>query len=125
MKNGIAQRVDIEDIDDDDFEEALEELLSNPMYRNRATQMSKIFRDQPQEPLDRALWWVEYILRNPDVTHLRNPRLHEMDFFVKHSFDVILVLTAVVVVSLLVLIKIIICVLSTKKLKSDQKVKRN
>lgn len=32
---------------------------------------SRLFKDRPQHPADTALWWVEYVLRNKDTSHLR------------------------------------------------------
>jgi ribosomal protein L22 len=33
---------------------------------------SKIFKDRPTKPVDTALWWVEYVLRNEDTSHLKS-----------------------------------------------------
>lgn len=34
---------------------------------------SRRFRDQPIKPLDLAIWWTEYIIRDPNPTHLKSP----------------------------------------------------
>lgn len=33
--------------------------------------LRNVLRDQPMEPLDKAVWWTEYVLRHKDTSHLR------------------------------------------------------
>lgn len=30
-------------------------------------------RDQPEKPIDRAMWWTEHVLRHGGARHLRSP----------------------------------------------------
>ncbi|CAG7650911.1 unnamed protein product, partial [Allacma fusca] len=43
---------------------AINEAVNNPSYRETAQTLSKIFLDQETKPLDRAVFWVEYVLRH-------------------------------------------------------------
>lgn len=36
-------------------------------------QLRNIINDQPQSPLDKAIWWTEYVIRNKGAKHLRSP----------------------------------------------------
>ena len=42
---------------------AIEEVLHNDKYQRSVTRLSGLIMDQPQHPLDRTVWWMEYILR--------------------------------------------------------------
>ena len=42
---------------------AIEEVLDNDKYQRSVTRLSDLIMDQPQHPLDRTVWWMEYILR--------------------------------------------------------------
>lgn len=53
---------------------------------------SKHFRDQPELPLERALWWVEWILRNPNSNHLKSPANTKLNGIQSNSYDVISVI---------------------------------
>jgi glucuronosyltransferase len=40
--------------------------------------VSELMRDQKERPLDRAVYWIEYVIRHHGAQHLRSPslRLH-------------------------------------------------
>jgi glucuronosyltransferase len=50
--------------------------------------MSQRFRDQPELPLTRAVWWIEWALRNPKPEHMASPVL-PLGFIRSHSLDVL------------------------------------
>lgn len=49
---------------------------------------SKRFRDQPEKPIERAVWWTEYILRNPNPVHLQSP-VPKIGFLRSNLFDIV------------------------------------
>lgn len=50
------------------------------------TQASQAFQDRPQKPLDSAIWWIEYSLRNSDTSALK-PRGIQDNWFARRSLD--------------------------------------
>uniref|UniRef100_A0A1I8Q5P2 UDP-glucuronosyltransferase n=1 Tax=Stomoxys calcitrans TaxID=35570 RepID=A0A1I8Q5P2_STOCA len=50
----------------------LNDLLATDRYRREAKLKSKQFRDQQNPPLERAIYWIEYVLRFQGAHHLRN-----------------------------------------------------
>lgn len=118
----MGLKVDIRYLKKEELKSSLLELLTDKKYSEKAQQLSRNFRDQPEKPIERALWWIEYVLRNPDVSFLKNKQLSQMNFFAKHSIDVIAFLTVMLLVILLLAIKIICCLIRKKNQK--QKVKK-
>lgn len=98
----------------DEFKVTLKEMLTNPVYQETARRRSHLFRDQKETPMERALWWIDYVLRNPNITHLKNSKLDGMNFIVKHSIDVIGVLMVLVVLLVIVSLKCIKIVLGRR-----------
>lgn len=121
VKAGIARRVDLSSIADPTFKETLEVMLTDLTYYKTAQRKANLFRDQPEKPINRALWWIEYVLRNPDVSHLKSRKLMDMNFVVKHSIDVILIIGSVVALLLFVVLKVILCLVRSSR--SSRKIK--
>ncbi|KAG8237104.1 UDP-glycosyltransferase [Ladona fulva] len=50
---------------------ALNEVIGNPRYRRNALSRREILLDNPQTPMERAVWFIEYIARHKGAPHLR------------------------------------------------------
>lgn len=94
------------------------------MYKENIKVMSKYLKDQKELPLDRALWWIEWVLRNPNsyvVNHGKN-----LNFFQIQSIDVISVLTvtalALTYILWLLVKKIVIFTFQGKKNENKTKI---
>lgn len=97
---------------EESFANAIEEVLSNPSwvlkyiiwllfwifsnvffirFQEKAMIQSSVYRDQPMKPLDRAVYWVEYVIQNGGAKHLKSVSigLNDLQYFL---FDVSLVL---------------------------------
>lgn len=111
----MAIKLDVRKIKKEELKSTILELLNNEKYSARAKIRSNNFRDQKETPIERALWWIDYIARNPDVTFLKSPKLEGMNYFVKHSVDVIAFLTIVTLLVLYVIAKIILIIIRSQK----------
>ncbi|XP_056308168.1 UDP-glucuronosyltransferase 2A3-like [Danio aesculapii] len=98
---GTAKIVDIATLDRAVFLEALKEVLHNPFYRENMQRLSKLHHDQPMKPLDRAIFWIEFVIRNKGAPHLRGQSFR-MSWIEYQSIDVILTLMVMVFVFALV-----------------------
>jgi glucuronosyltransferase len=70
------------------------EILNNDTYSENMKAKSKLFRDQREMPLARAIWWIEFVLRNPNKT---SQKLMNLNYFQYHSFDVVLTLISIMI----------------------------
>ncbi|XP_043654122.1 UDP-glycosyltransferase UGT5-like isoform X2 [Drosophila teissieri] len=68
---GMAEVLDINQLDVDTLVKTIIELIENPKYALNANKISMTFKDRPMSPLDTAVWWTEYALRNRDISHIR------------------------------------------------------
>ncbi|XP_070138045.1 UDP-glucosyltransferase 2 [Drosophila bipectinata] len=64
----------------------IQELLENPSYAKAAQTKSRLFRDQKETALERAIWWTEYVLRNDGATHMRCAS-RDLSFVQFHGLD--------------------------------------
>lgn len=97
VQSGIALKVDFHSFNSEKLRKAIVEVLHNPKYRKNVQQKSKLFRDQPEKPLERAVWWCEYILRNPKITHLKHAEF-SLPFLGSHFWDIKCILIVILVI---------------------------
>lgn len=66
---------------------ALNEVITNPKYTKIVKDMSARFRDRPQDPLQTAKYWVEYVIRNKGAYYLQSPAL-KLSTIERYNLDV-------------------------------------
>ncbi|XP_043762515.1 UDP-glucuronosyltransferase 2B4-like isoform X1 [Cervus elaphus] len=101
---GAAVRLDLQTMSSRDLLNALKEVINNPSYKEKAVWLSTIHHDQPVKPLDRAVFWIEFVMRHKGAKHLR-PAAHDLTWFQYHSLDVIGFLLACVATVVFVITK--------------------
>ncbi|BET02818.1 glucuronosyltransferase [Nesidiocoris tenuis] len=65
---------------------ALGELLHNPVYKREAERRAKLFYDRPKQPVDEAIYWIEYVLRHGNALL---PQSVYLPFYKLYLLDVI------------------------------------
>ncbi|XP_061384702.1 UDP-glucosyltransferase 2-like [Danaus plexippus] len=108
--HGIGKKLLIEDLDENSFKETILSVISNSSYRENVVRLRKIMRDETQTPLEKAVWWTEYVIRHKGAAHLRARGAH-MPWTEYYEINLIIVLisilfivTAVLVVTLKLII---------------------
>ncbi|XP_063922007.1 UDP-glycosyltransferase UGT5-like isoform X2 [Zophobas morio] len=66
--NGVASVVSFSKLSEETLFEAVNETLKNPSYRNNAKRLSSMIKDRPIEPLELAMYWIEYTMRHSGMT---------------------------------------------------------
>ncbi|KAM4577435.1 UDP-glucuronosyltransferase 2B31-like [Odontesthes bonariensis] len=91
---GVAKVLDIATVNKDIFLEALKEVLYEPSYQEKMKKLSSLHRDQPMKPMDRAMFWIEFVMRHKGAAHLRTES-YKMSMIQYHSIDVMAFLLAI------------------------------
>lgn len=100
---GVAKVLDIATVNKDNFLEALKEVLYEPSYREKMKVLSSLHRDQPMKPLDRAMFWIEFVMRHKGAAHLRTES-YKMSTIQYYSIDVVAFLLALTVLGCVVFV---------------------
>lgn len=50
----------------------IEELANSEKYKENIRHLNHLITDQPMSSKDRAVWWIEYVIRHGGTSHLRN-----------------------------------------------------
>jgi len=87
VNKNVGLQVDWHDMTGETLHKAIMTVLENPIYQNSVTELSDLIMDQPQHPLDRSIWWLEYLLRHPKNLNMR-PVTHDLYWFQYFLLDV-------------------------------------
>uniref|UniRef100_A0A182X245 UDP-glucuronosyltransferase n=1 Tax=Anopheles quadriannulatus TaxID=34691 RepID=A0A182X245_ANOQN len=123
MARGVGRRLSIENLNQQELIDTIREVMTNESYRTNMKRMSSLFRDQPEHPLDRAVWWIEWVLRHPDSTELLTHG-SRLNWFVKYSYDVLIPLFAAIALvchGLFFLVRRLFCRRTVRKASGKQK----
>ncbi|CAL7940607.1 unnamed protein product [Xylocopa violacea] len=105
----VAILLPLDNINEHTLSAALDKVLHDPSYRESAKKASQIFRDRPMNPLDEAVYWIEYVLRNgPDSLKSRGVNLSWFQFY---QIDVYVFLIACSILAIylsVVLLKLVV-----------------
>ncbi|XP_038175760.1 UDP-glucuronosyltransferase 2B17-like [Arvicola amphibius] len=88
VAKGAAVSLDFRTMTKTDLLSTLEAIIDNPVYKENAMWLSTIHHDQPMKPLDRVIFWIEFIMHHKGAKHLR-PLAHNLTWYQYHSLDVI------------------------------------
>ncbi|KAJ8727686.1 hypothetical protein PYW07_001805 [Mythimna separata] len=86
----IGVRLDMETLTEENFKRAINTTIGDDSYRRNMERFRSLIQDEPQKPLERAVWWTEYVLRHGGAKHLRSPSAN-MSWW--HYLELELVLT--------------------------------
>ncbi|CAH1286162.1 unnamed protein product [Diabrotica balteata] len=119
---GLGVQVDYKTLTKDILKNAILEVAQNPKYKEEMKKAKAILLDQPMKGVEKAVWWIEYVIRHKGAKHLRSPAA-DMSFFEYFMVDVVLFLLtciAVVLYSAYKLLTVLRAMLrSSKKIKKQ------
>ncbi|XP_066297919.1 UDP-glucuronosyltransferase 2B7-like [Branchiostoma lanceolatum] len=72
VARGLGVRLDIKDLTEKELLQSIKTVLYNDSFKANAVRASRIMLDQPQQPMERAVWWIEYVIRHGGLSHLRS-----------------------------------------------------
>ncbi|CAO2639486.1 UDP-glucuronosyltransferase 2A2 [Lemmus lemmus] len=120
---GAAVEVNMNTMSSADFLNAVRTVINDPSYKENAMRLSRIHHDQPVKPLDRAVFWIEFVMCHKGAKHLR-VAAQDLSWFQYHSLDVIAFLLACVASAIFLIAKCCLFVFQ-KFAKTRKKRKRD
>lgn len=109
VQKGVGKKMFFSDLTQDKFMSLILELSETASYKVASIKLAQNLHDQKESPLERAVWWVEWMLRNPKADHLKSPMI-ESNVFAQHSIDIISFIVLMAASLLLIFIKITLIV---------------
>ncbi|XP_063226038.1 UDP-glycosyltransferase UGT5-like [Bacillus rossius redtenbacheri] len=69
---GFAERVEYKTVTADQLLTTIQKVINDPRYKENAQRLSRLMKDRPDSPLERAVFWTEYVIRHRGAPHLRS-----------------------------------------------------
>ncbi|XP_017315335.1 UDP-glucuronosyltransferase 2C1 isoform X1 [Ictalurus punctatus] len=105
---GAAVMLDFNKIETNDLKQAVDDVINNPSYKESMMRLSRIHHDQPMKPLDQAVFWIEFVMRNKGAKHLR-VEAHNLTWYQYHCLDVAAFLLSIITLAVFILVKTCSC----------------
>ncbi|CAH1772677.1 unnamed protein product, partial [Owenia fusiformis] len=118
-----AKFVKLKTITSEQLQSVMEEAINDKTYRANAMKATSIYHDQPIDPRNKTLFWIEYVIRHKGAAHLRSAGENQLNFFQYYLLDIaglVAVILFTALISLTVILKAVInCLLKILKHKKD------
>ncbi|XP_019758071.2 UDP-glucosyltransferase 2 [Dendroctonus ponderosae] len=97
----LGLKLDYNDLTEETISASINAILQNPIYLENMDQLAKKFRDQPQSPVQKAIYWIEYVLRHnaTDGADFLTPKSRFSSFYGTYSTDVELFLLSAAILT--------------------------
>ncbi|CAH0549869.1 unnamed protein product [Brassicogethes aeneus] len=121
---GIGLKLDYKSFTKEDFTDAVNEMVNNPIYKRNAKKFQSLIKDQPMTGLEKAVWWIEFTIRHKGDFNFKSHAVN-IPYYQYFLLDIILfvlilvVILSVVIAKLFKLILYIVFKTSSKKDKSS------
>ncbi|XP_072889329.1 UDP-glucuronosyltransferase 2C1-like isoform X5 [Hemitrygon akajei] len=101
---GAAKVLNVANMHSADLLQALNEVMNGTFYRDNMKKLSALHQDQPESPMERAVFWIEYVARHKGAGHLRSES-YRLPWYVYYCVDVmVLLLSMLLMVTVLVVV---------------------
>ena len=107
-KRGYAVRLDWVSITSAQFLAAINKAMYDQELRENMKKMHELFVDAKDTPLERAVWWVEYVIRHQGAQFLK-PLSVDLAWYQYHLLDVIAFILIIMSLLLFIIIKCCMC----------------
>ncbi|XP_053086338.1 UDP-glucuronosyltransferase 2C1 isoform X2 [Pangasianodon hypophthalmus] len=101
---GAAVMLDFNKMETKDLKQAISDVINNPSYKESMMRLSRIHHDQPMKPLDQAVYWIEFVMRNKGAKHLR-VEAHNLTWYQYHCLDVAAFLLSIIALVVFIFVK--------------------
>lgn len=71
--DGYALKLELSTLTVESLLKAINKVIHEPRYKNEVKKRQFLLRDQKETPLERAIYWTEYVLRHKGAIHLQSP----------------------------------------------------
>ncbi|TMW48120.1 hypothetical protein DOY81_006793 [Sarcophaga bullata] len=109
---GFGLAIEYQNLNGTVLRDSISKLMTNSSYAERAQEMYQRYRDQPIDPMEKAIYWTEYVLRHRGAGFLRSPAQY-LNVWQRNSLDCLAVFMvcfiSIVAVVIVIIFKCLKC----------------
>lgn len=98
VKAGYGKILPLSKITLNYFMENVNEMLNNKSYSKIAKTKSIMFRDNLNDPLEEAIYWIEYVIRHNGADHLK-PYGINLNYFQYNNLDIVMLFGIILIIA--------------------------
>ncbi|XP_078609118.1 2-hydroxyacylsphingosine 1-beta-galactosyltransferase-like [Branchiostoma floridae x Branchiostoma japonicum] len=98
---GMGITLDIWNLRPEHLSAAVTKVIQDKRYKTTIDHYSRIHHDQPLLPVDRAVFWIEHVLRNNGGDHMR-PQVFNLPWYQRYMLDIFAIIGSFLLTLLLV-----------------------
>lgn len=72
----MATFIRFTDVTEENLENAIKMVLTDPTYNDNAKAISKRYHDQQNTPMEKAMFWIEYVIRHNGAPFMQSKMVH-------------------------------------------------
>ena len=107
---GVAEVISYYEVNDENLLAAVKKVLKDPIYTENARKFGSLLTDQINKPLDRAVWYIEHLIRYPGMIDYIHPPVHDLAWYQYAMLDVLAFLFSSLLLFLFLLYKLSRCI---------------
>ncbi|XP_045480633.1 UDP-glycosyltransferase UGT5-like [Harmonia axyridis] len=104
VSKGAALSLDYHNLNRVEFKNAILEMMNNPKYQSHMDDLHVIATDQIVPPLEKAVWWIEYVLRHDGAKHLMYSG-RDVPFYQYYMLDIVAAVLATIIATVMIVVK--------------------
>ncbi|KAJ4429923.1 hypothetical protein ANN_22127 [Periplaneta americana] len=105
-EEGAGVALDLDKLSTHTIIAAIRNTIYNATYKENMKKLSDRLNDQPDKPLDRAIWWVEYVIRHKGAHHFRSAAV-DLTWYQYLLLDVVVFIVVVFIITISVIYRTI------------------
>lgn len=122
-RHGYGKLLVWERLTAEDLEQAIREAMESKEMEAALERVHSEYTDREMKPVERAVWWIEYVSRHQGADILQNSSRSGVPWYQHHHIDILLFVAIIVVI--LTLTVLFLCKLCLRCCKCGKKAKRD
>lgn len=103
VSQGYGLTLDYDSLSEASLKDAIGAIFNNTSYQESAEKLSIVFKDNPIKPIDKAVYYVEHVIRHGNAGHLKTAAT-KLSFFAIHLVDQIIFTLMLITTTTLIII---------------------